>query len=425
MIDAQLNRKFRNCLNSVIRQAKKNYFTNSFKYHQSNIKKSWHLIKQLLAQKSKSSTIKNLVVGDCEITTDSEIAEQFSNYFAGIGEILDSELPHTDQSALHTVTNNSISSAYLHPVTASEVNCIMLSLKKTTAKINEIPIWLLKRLSAVLSEPLAKLINSSISSGIFPECLKVATIVPIFKKGEVTNMSNYRPIALLPTFSKIFEKCISTRLMNFLQRSNIITTQQFGFLKGKSTIDAFISLTEYIYTCLNSKEHCIGIFIDLKKAFDTVNHAILLSKLNQYGVRGLPLQWLASYLRDRRQCVTINGYCSSEKTLNVGVPQGSILGPVLFLIYINDLPNVASRFWPILYADDTTLLINDADYVKLKETINSELPKICEWCLANRLTLSMDKTYAMLFTNRRQATANNVPIYMNDEIMKFKDNEDF
>ena len=138
-----------------------------------------------------------------------------------------------------------------------------------------------------------------------------------------------------------------------MDKSNSTKPQQFGFLKGRSTTGAFLTLTEFIYNCLNNKEHSMSIFIDLTKAFDTVNHGTLLDKLERYGVRGLPLKWLASYLRDRRQRVTLNGYSSSERLINVGIPQGSILGPLLFLIYINDLPNASPIFLSVLYANDT------------------------------------------------------------------------
>ena len=365
------------------------------------------------------------MVKNTEITENADITEYFNNFFADIAQTLDTQLPPVDQSPYHTVLSNNVSSAFFRPTTASEVGTIILNLKNTSNKINEMPVWLFKTLRGILAEPLSKLINSSISSGVFPECLKCAKIVPIFKKGEPTNMSNYRPIALLPTLSKVFEKIISIRLVDFFGKSNVIVPRQFGFLKGRSTEGAFLSVTEYIYKCLNNKEHSIGIFIDLTKAFDTVKHDTLLGKLERYGVRGLPLQWLASYLRDRRQYVTFNGSYSSVRQINIGVPQGSILGPLLFLIYINDLPNASARFRSVLYADDTTLLTSDSDYSSLIQTINAELPKIHKWCVANRLSIRMDKTYAMLFTNRQNAITGNNDIFMNSETVKIKIKEDF
>ena len=171
------------------------------------------------------------------------MAKPFNNYFSSIAHTLDFQLPPTNQAAFTNVTNILSSSAFFYPVTTLEVSRFISDLKNTSSKINEIPVWLLKNINTTLSGPLANLINYSISSGVFPVCLKRARIVPIFKKGDTANMSNYRPIALLPTISKIFEKCISTRLINFLDRSNIIINQQFQFLKGRSTTDEFAALT--------------------------------------------------------------------------------------------------------------------------------------------------------------------------------------
>ena len=188
-------------------------------------------------------------------------------------------------------------------------------------------------------------------------------------------------------------------------------------------MDAFINLSEFVYNSLNLKHHSMGIFIDLKKAFDTVNHGVLLGKLERYGVRGLALSWLASYFKDRKQMVAIAGKTSAPKTTNISIPQGSIVGPTLFLIYINDLPQVSDLFSVILYADDTTLITNNAHYNTLIQNINHELPKLHDWLNANRLSLNLDKTYSLLFTNRHECideylavSFHNNPIDLNQEI---------
>ena len=316
-------------------------------------------------------------------------------------------------------------SVFFRPVTAAEVCEIIAKLKNTSSNIDELPVRIFKRIRNLLSKPISMLINTSISRGVFPQCLKNAKIIPIFKKGDTQNMSNYRPIALLPTLSKIFERCIADRLTDFLYKSEAIYAQPYGFVKGRSTTNAFIEFTEYIYSCLNRREHCIGVFLDLTKAFDTVNHEVLLGKLERYGVRGLPLQWLASYLKDRQQCVSINGRCSSHRTVNVGIPQGSIMGPILFLLYMNDLPKISSDLLSILYADDTTLLASNSECSTLIQHINDELPKVRQWTIANRLSVYLDKTYAMMFTNRDRAIPTRGNIYFNDTLVKFKTDEDF
>ena len=217
--------------------------------------------------------------------------------------------------------------------------------------------------------------------------------MPIYKSGNAQEVSNYRPISVLPVFSKIIERCMSHRLMNFLLKFKVISPDQFGFLKGKSTADAFIKLTEYVYKSLNDKRHCLGIFIDLRRAFDTVNHGILLNKLELYGVRGIALSWFTSYLQGRQQYVSIAGHNSALKNITIGVPQGSILGPIMFLLYINDLPLISKLFSSVLYADDTTLLARGTNYNTLVREVNGELPKLHRWLNANRLTLNLRITY--------------------------------
>ena len=166
-------------------------------------------------------------------------------------------------------------------------------------------------------------------------------------------------------------------------------------------------------------------FIDLKKVFDTVNHKILLEKLKLYGIRGTPLSWFESYLKDRKQRVSIGGMYSSERVINTGVPQGSILGPILFIVYINDLTTISPFFTSILYADDTTLLSSHTDYDALILAINNELPKFYRWTVANRLSLNLDKTFAMLFSNRRHNTNNDLSLLINEMPVEFRKSEEF
>ena len=256
---------------------------------------------------------------------------------------------------------------------------------------------LLKKIRNQLSVAIVKLINTSISRGVFPQCLKRAKRITIFKKGDAKDICNFHPITILPMLSKIFERCIANSLLDFLCKSDIICSKQFGFVKGKSTIDPFIELT---YRCLYNKDYCICISLDITKAFDTVNHGVLLGKLERCGVRGLPLHWFASYLKDRQQCVSTSGHCFSQRTINIGIPQGAIIEPVLFLLYVNDLPNITSEFLSILHADDTTLLFSNSNYHHLVKLINNELPKIQQWTATNQLSVTLDKTYAMVFTSR-------------------------
>ena len=245
--------------------------------------------------------------------------------------------------------------------------------------------------------PLFHIFNLSFTTGVVPAQFKMAKVIPIFKAGDKSSMDNYRPISLLSSFSKILEKLVALRIMSFLNNNDILSKWQFGFRSGHSTAHPMVHFLNKITDALNNKKHTIAIFCDLKKAFDTCDHQILLSKLKKYGVDGSELDWFKSYLTNRKQFVSVGGCSSSLLEISLGVPQGSILGPLLFLIYINDLP-LSSKFLSLLFADDTTLLFTHDDIKQLTAIVNNEFRKVCEFFRTNRLVLHPDKTKFILFT---------------------------
>ena len=201
-------------------------------------------------------------------------------------------------------------------------------------------------------------------------------------------MNNYRPISVRPSFSKIIERLVHKRLYSYVTKFNILTPEQFGFQKNFSTYMAQIDLYDNISKAIDEKKYPIGIFIDLKKAFDTVDFNIPVQKLNHYGVHGLALKWFKNYLSNRRQYVSVNGIDSSWKTVTCGIPQESILGPLLFLLYNNDIVNCSQIIHFIIFADDTTLFFSGEDIATLIDTINCELKKLLCWFKANKLSLN-------------------------------------
>ena len=204
-----------------------------------------------------------------------------------------------------------------------------------------------------ISSPLARVINNSFSKGIVPDSTKVAKVLPLFKSGDQTLLSNYRPISLLPSFSKIFERLVYNRLISYLNKNNILHDYQFGFRSNHDTAMAVTEMVDKIAEAIDSKKISLGIFIDLSKAFDTINHNILIQKLSFYGIRGLSLEWFKSYLSDRSQFVCYSNAKSTVQKITCGVPQGSILGPLLFLLYVNDISNISKILHFVLFADDT------------------------------------------------------------------------
>ena len=262
-----------------------------------------------------------------------------------------------------------------------------------------------------VAAPLSNIINSSFLTGVVPSSLKMAKVVPVYKQGNSQDVTNYMPISILPFFSKILEKSMYQRLYTYVDKMNILYPNQHGFQSGHSTSMALLDMQDKIASAIDENKFSIGIFFDLAKAFDTVDHSILLAKLENYGIRGVPLLWFKSYFDQRRQCVCCKGCQSKTKLITCGVPQGSILGPLLFLLYINDLPNASDQLNFILFADDTNVFFSHKSIQSLLSIANTELIHVAEWFKANKLSLNLGKTNYVLFRSHRK------PVPASDSIL--------
>ena len=400
IVSSDFNREYRNKLNILIRKSKRLYYREIFESRSSDVKRSWHNINRCLGNLRKRSNIDHVIVGGNTIDDRQLIAESFNDYFSSIAINLDSQIPDHPKSPLDFVNVSLCQSLFLTPMTPTECINIISTMKNKYFGNNSAPTKIFKLAKNIVSNPICKLFNLCIEKSVFPDILKCGTVTPVFKSGDISLLSNYRPITVLILLSKIFEKALHSRLSSFLEKHSIISPCQYGFQKGKSTAEAIVNLTELIYGNLNSGDFNCTVFVDLKKAFDTVNHNILFLKLERYGIRGIALDFIKSYLRDRKCKVRIGEALSSDRITNIGIPQGSIVAPLLFVLYVNDLPNVSQLFHTILFADDTTLSTSDNDYSTLVDNVNRELDSVRTWTLVNRLSLNVSKTFYMIFANR-------------------------
>ena len=303
------------------------------------------------------------------------MANSFNKFFE-VGPNLDKLIPNSNLlwNANVYLPPRIPHSLLLYPSTPNEISDIISSLEDSKSSgPSTISIKILKIADNHISCTFSDICNISFNEGIFPDINKIAKVIPIYKDGSMKDINNYRPISLLPIFSKIMEKIVAVRLNNFLELHSVIFPNQFGFRAGCSTTHALVSITQAINKTIDNQKFGCGVFIDLKKAFDTVNHDILLLKMEHYGIRGSAYSWFKSHLSNRKQFVSLNGVDSAIKTISCGVPQGSVLGPLLFLIYINDLPNISSKLKFYLFADDTNIYCENNDLKGLEKTMNLEL----------------------------------------------------
>ena len=336
------------------------------------------------------------------------IANTFNNYFINVGRTLAHQIKSNINPLSYIDIN--VNSIFIPIITEHEIILVIKSLNNSSPGYDELPSSVMKQCLDLYITPLTYLINLSICEGSFPDGLKLAKVLPIYKSEDEQLVQNYRPISVLPFFSKIFEKLVSNYLIDFIDNHSILYNKQFGFRKFHSTSHAIITLVEKISKALDTGKIVVGVFLDLKKAFDTVDHSILLKKLYVLGVRGNIYEWFKSYLQNRTQFVSYNKTNSETKFITHGVPQGSIMGPLLFILYINDFSRASEILFSIMYADDTNVFIEGSTFDGIIDVLNVELTKLDTWLSANKLTINVKKTHYMIFHRSRIKSTKDVQI---------------
>ena len=416
-------RTYRNLLQKNINSAKKSYYFDQFKKYTNDARKTWSKINEILNKcPNKKDFPSHFMLNDRKIENKTEIADGFNSYFSSIGQKLSSKIStNSDKTIESYLIKNIACSFHFKLVSQDDVKKVIRDLKpKHSAGHDDISTHLLKSMSNMIAPLLTLSINQSLCTGIFPDQLKVAKVIPLYKKDDQHLFDNYRPISLLPAISKVFEKIAFIQVYDYLEKNNLLYSSQYGFRALHSTELAALEMTDIISKTMDSGKIPISIFLDLSKAFDTLDHTILLKKMQHYGFQGVALAWFKSYLSGRMQFVNFDGIQSSLLSLDTGVPQGSILGPLLFIIYMNDINVASKKFTAILYADDSNLVSslcsfdtplnsNDINKNLLGNNITHELDKIHIWLQINKLSLNTKKTKFMVFHHRQRDVSDMIP----------------
>lgn len=398
-------------LRKAINLSKKEHLASYIQNNRSSAKALWSFVDDICGgPEKKKKDIKKIILENGEIIENkNRISNLFNERYSLLGEKYANKIiPPKNFIDRDNFVDKTI---FLHPTDRLEVEKIINGLKNGKSAGNDgIKAETLKEICKEISDPLSQLINNCMSSGCFPNILKTGVIKPLYKSGSTFKMENYRPVTIISNIAKIFEKIIANRVVSFLEKNNIISDCQFGFRPKRSTEDAIKKLTNHIYGSLDRKLPCLSLFIDLCKAFDTVCHETLLHKLYRYGLRGICYDLLKDYLYNREQYVDLNGVKSEKRNITYGVPQGTVLGPILFNIYLNSLLSLELQGEIICYADDAAIFYSSSSWFELKNKAEQDLHQIQQWFRYNKLTLNVAKTKYLTFSSYSSGIPNMGPL---------------
>ena len=415
-------KEYNRIFNRMKRALKNAYFRNSLLENQHNIRKTWSILKEAIGKhNNKTSFPQTFVINEIEVSDKNQIAEGFNNYFSKIGIQTNRNVPQSNRHFSEYMPSPNVHSMFLEPVMPSDILSVCHKLKPKSSCGNDgISTKLLRETISYIVQPITHIINRSFDTGIVPQEMKIAKVVPIYKSSDKALLKNYRPVSLLPAISKILEKLMYKKVLSFLDANNILFKHQYGFRPKHSTVHPIIHLLNHCAEASNKiiPEYTLAIFCDLSKAFDVISHDIILKKLNTYGIRGNVNNWFRSYLSDRKQFVDIDGNSSNNVNMQCGVPQGSILGPLLYLLYVNDISK-SCRGNILSFADDTTLYMSNSNLNELFLEANSTINDLFQWFCANRLSLNPTKTkYTIIRPFQQQCNITGLNVSINNTVIQ-------
>ena len=401
-------RELRNKVTACIRQAKKNYITRSINETNGKSGDIWKSLKCLMPQKHNSVKIPHIEIENNMIDEKIEIADCFNCHFINIGQTVQESIVTLDdhgQNDSHPVMHTVVPGDGFHfdLVNEEQVLNVIKNLKdKKACGPDNVPAEFWKIVMTYILKPLTYIINLSFEQGVVPLQWKMSRVTPVFKSGKKSDMNNYRPISILSAIAKIVEKLVFDQLYGYMDQNGIISCNQSGFRPKHSTMTSLLNVTEDWLDSLD-KGNLVGVVtLDLKKAFDTVDHSILLNKLRLIGLNVMSLQWFSSYLANRMQYTCVNGVHSNSQNMQCGIPQGSNIGPLLFILFINDMPLCLKTCKISLYADDTCLYYASANHQILTESLNADLLLIDIWLKRNRLALNVPKCELLFIGTKKR-----------------------